>query len=528
MKFTQNRGVDAVQLGREVMPDKILVANCSALSKKYGERGLKLILQAVGTLVAADKKKGLTAQLIDISSATAMKKFKAKAVTLAKSERQCKDAVDAIYRAFTPSYLVLLDGPDVLPHVILDNPALGDGDKDVPSDLPYASDAPSGSRDAAAYASVTRVVGRIPGITAATDPSFVVKQILAAANFTTRRRGDYLNHFAISAEVWNKSTAQSVDNIFGSPAIKLCPPTQSPAVSKLLAPLSHFINCHGAEVDPKFYGQRQSQYPIAMTSDDVTKGAKRNALIAAECCYGAQLYDPALAQGQWPISNSYLGAGAVGFFGSTTIAYGPAEGNGSADLLTQYFLINALNGASLGRACLQARQKFVLGEKMEDPINLKTLAQFILLADPSLQPCRAEGEQAAINAKAVDDEASRRTRRVALVAAGKSAADSSGYPGKQLARPSKRLSTLVLKLARGHGFGARAKDLVGFSVVGRGHYAVEMKARGVEQKVLMLMEHRRPRGKALKAMPKGLRQTHIFVTHTQDDRIVEVAEYVRR
>lgn len=508
------------------MPDKILVTNYSALSKKYGGNGRKAVLDAVKALAAADKARGLTTQLVDISDAAAMKKFKGAAVRSALNERQCKDAVDAIYAAAKPDYLVLLDGPDVVPHLILDNPAGNDGDQKVPSDLPYASDAPFTKRDAAAFAAVTRVVGRIPGVTEAKDPGLLIKQIKAAAAFKPLKRADYLGHFAVSASVWEKSTEESVNNIFGSPAIKLCPPSESPAVAKLLAPLCHFINCHGAEVDPKFYGQKGQQYPTAMTSDDVAKGAKRNALVAAECCYGAQLYDPVQAQGKWPISNAYLGAGAVGFFGSTTIAYGPEEGNGAADLLTQYFLIDALAGASLGRACLQARQKFVLGEKMEDPVNLKTLAQFILLGDPSLQPCRAEDKAAA--PEAVEPTAARKTRRIALVAAGKAAADSSGYPGKPLARAPKKLHELVVKLARRRGFRARPDNVAAFQVVGGGNYGAEMKARGVEQKVLMVVEHVRPRGRAAKALPKGLRHTRVLVAHAQDNRVVEIAEYVRR
>lgn len=55
-----------------------------------------------------------------------------------------------------------------------------------------------------------------------------------------------------------------------------------------------------------------------------------------------------------------------------------------------------------------------------------------------------------------------------------------------------------------------------------------MKARGVKQKVLMLIEHHTPRGKAMKAMPTGPQQTRVFVAHAQDNRVVEVAEYVRR
>jgi hypothetical protein len=323
--------------------------------------------------------------------------------------------------------------------------------------------------------------------------------------------------------VWRQSTEESVDNIFGSKAIKLCPPTKGSG--NLLTPLAHFINCHGAETDPNFYGQRGKQYPVSMTSDDVSRGAKRSTLVAAECCFGAQLYDPNDANGKWPIANAYLGAGAAAFFGSTTIAYGPAKGNGSADLLTQYFLIDTFAGASIGRACLQARQKFVLEQKMEDPVNLKTLAQFVLLGDPSLQPCPTQVPDAKELAEFVDESAARKMRRVALVAAGKAAADSSGFPGKRVARRAKKLHGVVQKLARQRGFRARSQDLAAFHVVGGGTYGKELKARGVEQKVLMLVEEHKTGGAKAVDLPKGLRNVRILVAHAQDNRVTSLTEY---
>lgn len=45
-----------------------------------------------------------------------------------------------------------------------------------------------------------------------------------------------------------------------------------------------------------------------------------------------------------------------------------------------------LDGASLGESVLKARQQFVEGNAQMDPINLKTLAQFYLLGDPSIHP----------------------------------------------------------------------------------------------------------------------------------------------
>ena len=109
-------------------------------------------------------------------------------------------------------------------------------------------------------------------------------------------------------------------------------------------------------------------------------------MVAAECCYGAELYDVRETGGEPGICNTYLYHGAYGFFGSSTVAYGPADGNGSADLLCQYFLERVLRGASLGRAALEARQQFTRAASVLDPVDLKTLAQFSLMGDPSVHP----------------------------------------------------------------------------------------------------------------------------------------------
>jgi hypothetical protein len=512
--------------GELAMTDKIIVTNCAALQKKYGAQSLKSILDSVKDLIAADKLRGLATRIVDISDAAEMKKYKGKAVTGPRNERQAKEAVDAVYKATRPDYIVILDGPDVVPHITLVNLVPKDEDKVVPSDLPYACEAPF-SRNPAKFAAVTRVVGRIAGLTGAKAPDFLIKQIDAAARYKSLRRADYLPHFAISAQVWQQSTALSIQNIFGVGKIEICPPTRSPAVWNLLSPLTHFINCHGADHDWRFYGQQRKSYPVSMANADVAKGAKRNAMVAAECCYGAQLYDPADADGQWPISNTYLSAGAVAFLGSTTIAYGPSKGNGSADLLTQYFLIDALAGASFGRAFLQARQRFVLGEKMEDPVNVKTLAQFILLADPSLQPCRAEGARAEAIAQGVDEAGARAIRRVFLKAAGQGAADSSGFPGKKASRAPKKVHNLVTKIARDRGFRMKAKDIEYFDVFGGDDYARAMKARGMKPKVAVLTRHDR----APKPLPEDKRKwskIRVLVAHTQGDRVTEIAEYFSR
>jgi hypothetical protein len=97
------------------------------------------------------------------------------------------------------------------------------------------------------------------------------------------------------------------------------------------------------------------------------------------------------ANGQAGICNTYLAAGAHGYFGSSTIAYGPASGNGQADLICQFFLKHVLSGSSTGEAALRARLDFIQLLSVAEPTDLKTLAQFNLMGDPSLHPVHVAG-----------------------------------------------------------------------------------------------------------------------------------------
>src|SRR4029078_11256141 len=81
----------------------------------------------------------------------------------------------------------------------------------------------------------------------------------------------------------------------------------------------------------------------------------------------------------------------------------------AADLLVQYFLLEVLGGASLGRAALRARQRYVREIVDLDPTDLKTLAQFMLLGDPSIHPVRSAATP--VSAKAAGAEVGLRQRR---------------------------------------------------------------------------------------------------------------------
>ncbi len=375
--------------------DKLVVTNFAALRAKYGANGTAELRDAIEMLVAADAARGLVTQLLDLSSGSQMRALHGQAVPNPDHQRATKQAIDVAYRAIAPDYLVLLGSIDVIPHQHLTNPLFtpedpdGDSDRFVPSDLPYACEAPYG-RAIRDFRGPTRVVGRLPDITGAREPSVLIQLLETAARYRTRPREAYEGYFGQSVYWWRASTGLSMRSLFGYCDQLKTSPSQGPNWSRAdLAPRVHFINCHGAPADPSFSGQSDEDSedcPDAHRADHVDDRISDGSVVAAECCYGAELYDPKHADGHPGICYAYLGSGAYGYFGSSSIAYGPSSGNGWADLVCRYFVEEVLRGASLGRAVLEARHRYLLGMSVLQGEDLKTLAQFNLRGDPSIHP----------------------------------------------------------------------------------------------------------------------------------------------
>jgi hypothetical protein len=453
------------------MTDKIIVSNRTALTKKYGAAGLKRIKTAVDALIAADAKRGIKSRLVYLDNAVAMKGFKGGAVTYPGDPRQNKEAIDAIFKSANPDYLMIMGAIDVVPHQDLSNP-LFDPPDDEPDqfaygDLPYACDAPY-SRDIAKFKGPVRVVGRLPDLTGGKEPSYLISLLSIAANYRSRDATAYGAYFGLSTFSWRKSTKLSLFNMFGnSDKMTLAPPAGPTHPAARLAPLTHFINCHGAQASPEFFGEKGNSQPVSLTSNGIKGKIKPGTIAAVECCYGAELYDSVAPALPLPICQRYLVQGCYGFFGSTTIAYGPEDGNGSADLITQYFLLAVIGGASLGRAALVARQRFVKQTGELDAADLKTLGQFNLLGDPSVAP--AEVKSVTNIPKGVSLEESgreqRRERRAKLHIEGKmleaSKPTASRKSGK--VRKSATIDKALASIAREAGIG-RSKRFTAFDV----------------------------------------------------------------
>lgn len=527
---------------KTISPDKVVIANRSGMTSKYGSSGVADIYAALQTMIAADQVRGLLTVVVDIDDAVQLLPFATAPIINGADQPGAKRVVDAIDTAIAPDYFLLLDGPDVIPQIkLLPVAGLNDGDTDIPSDLPYASAAPF-SYSPNDYLAVTRVVGRLPMPVGSTDAVGFVKLIETCSSHVPQPASAYNTYFAISTDTWKTSTQLNLSALFGSHAgLSVSPVAGHSVIDASLGAMTHIINCHGATNDPRFYGQQAKSFPIAMHSAQVAPFVMKGTIVAAECCFGAELYDPSLAAaGVAPMSVMYLLGGAAAYVGSTNIAYGPFNTNGQADLMAQFFIDAVLKGASTGRAMLQARQRFVSSQKMADPTNMKTLAQFVLYGDPSivcvnaLPPVGAAVavgqavEEVLTTAKTIfekiidrDDERSgRKARRIGLKGIGETLASSATHIG-EVVQASSIVRKRIQEIADARGFG----DIELFKVGGGRAFRQAAKAIRGNQQVAVASQTETHYDE--RSGTKHL-VTRILVAQVLGDGIVAVNETVSR
>ncbi len=445
--------------------DKLIVTNRSALKRKYGNAGFTKIETAVKALIKADAKKGMNSRIVYLDDAT-LRSYGATPVRHDTNQKENKVAIDKLYSHFHPDYLLILGSRDVVPHIKLVNLTNDEDGRLIDSDLPYACDK-GHSQNGKDFLAPTRVVGRLPDITGGKDPSYLVQVIRNAIAAVPLPGEKYKDYFALSAKEWNGSTAASVINMFNDiSCLQFSPRASGPYKAELQARV-HFFNCHGARRDHQFFGQHGKQYPVAYSSSFIDRKLRPGTFVAAECCYGAELYDVPQG-GRMSISNTYLFRNAAAYVGSTTVAYGPADGQGSADLITQYFVVNVLKGYSVGRAFLEARQKFIaVSGPRFDAVEMKTIKQFLLLGDPSVHLVLTHREELVLEngklkKKAVSAIKSVRTdRRKRLKENGLTMGSISAAPKKK-ARSSVK-STQFAGVLKQLKFGEHSAAVFGFS-----------------------------------------------------------------
>jgi hypothetical protein len=510
--------------------DKIIVTNKRALEAKYGNNTSKII-SALNKLIASDKTKGIISSLIFMDDKISMKSFSSRAVKNFSIAKENKTAIDDLYWYFSPDYVMIVGAWDVVPHVRLKNliAKKEDDDRLINSDLPYACEAPY-SNLIGNFLSPTRVVGRLPDIVGGDDESYLIKLIENCIASQPRKVSEYSTYFSLSAKVWKGSTSQSLKYLFPDvTSLKLCPDAEGPYLKSDLSSKIHFFNCHGAIAEPEFYGQSGDNYPVSFQSDFIAGNIKPGTVVAAECCYGADLYHPREGSSKKGIANTYLENNALGFVGSTTIAYGPATGQGSADYITQFFVKGIQKGSSLGRSFLEARHKFIeLSAPKFDPVELKTIAQFILLGDPSVQLVEISPKNVGVEEgtsgeeKLMANKNNRKDRRLRMTVKGVFLGQIAHAPHAKKTKVAPAMKKKLHTILRQHDFTVKEGTSFDFR-----------NAKGVfknlDKSVVryhMFVEHKQNEKLATK-FPK-LKRTKIIIIKESDSVITEVRKYERK
>jgi hypothetical protein len=409
---------------------KLSVTIKGRLEHKYGPK-LKQIDAAIQAWIKADAKKhSICTVHVAVDDSAAMLRVwrdhfpeapRVRPVSGRITAPKIKRVIDHLWKRLNPEYLVLFGGHDIVPMFEVLNPAFGQGvgeseDKDekVRTDNPYASSLPFRSLKRRSYLVADRVIGRIPDMAPGkvnrsaeasggteSDPGWFVDYLKTAKNWQSRPRRFYArSSYAICSQEF-KDPARQCMRFIGRPESDLLtsPPTMDrskPSQHRISARL-HLIKCHGNQLDPNFWGNGK-RWVKAVRSATLKTHLKRNTVVGTMCCYGAQIYPPSdpntRYRGQWPMASTYLRNGALGFVGSTMMAWVGPDTMMYADYVAGGYLKYVLQGASIGRAFLDSKMNYV-GAILQQGNALdlgdeKTLIEYILLGDPSIHPVTSQ------------------------------------------------------------------------------------------------------------------------------------------
>lgn len=423
---------------------KLSVTVKRRLERKYNPAALQQIDGAVKRWIEADDKRGIQTVHVAVDDPTDknMKELGLTPVSGKATPEKIKQAIKHLWDKLEPDYLVLFGGDDVVPMFEVPNPTFGwpeDTEKTVPSDNPYATRLDFSRSDPRSYVVPDRPIGRIPDMVSApndtarnSDPAWLLDYLETATNWKPQDENFYKLRYAICTGEAKDAATEFMQKAFAKRSLTfICPPisdNSTPARNRLSARL-HVIKCHGNRRDATFWGyesadeeNQKGTWKPALTSATLKARLKPSTVVAAMCCFGAQIFSPfdpkAKPPGAWPVASTYLRKGALGFVGSTRMAWVGRSDMGPADWIVQSYLKNILAGASLGGAFLACKQDYHSHYTLEDHVytkdEQKTLVEYILLGDPSIHP--VSSPQISAGGLAVPGRRRRRAARVKLAA----------------------------------------------------------------------------------------------------------------
>jgi hypothetical protein len=389
---------------------KLSVTVKSRLEKKYGQAGLQQINKKVKDWIEADAKRGIQTVHVHVDDSTEMNAQGVGPVLGEATPENIKQAINDLWNKLypTPHYLVLFGGEQIIPMFQVPNPSgwlESEPDAVVPTDNPYATHLPFlPAEPTDSYLIPERAIGRIPDMVDDPDPRWLCDYLETAINWKPKRKSFYNLPYAICTAEAKEAATDSIQKALGKFDLHpfVCPPDDdsSPNTRQKLTAGLHMIKCHGNKQDATFWGfseadERTKDHPCpAITSATLKSSPKPFTVVASMCCFGAQIFSPsdpnARSPQAWPIASTYLRKGALGFVGSTMMAWVGRADMGPADWIVQGYLKSVLTGESIGNALLVSKQDYQSHNSLADNTfasdEQKTLIEYVLLGDPSLHP----------------------------------------------------------------------------------------------------------------------------------------------
>jgi len=300
--------------------------------------------------------------------------------------------IEGVAGKINPRYLFLIGGHEELPMALYTDPT--PHDQDIGSDHGYAalSNRDFGDGNHEVSMASRFLVGRLPiGVGASLDE--LQTYFRNALDYSAWAGDRAKKVFAATCTIWepaSKAVAQSL----GGPLVLTSPALNHEQLHAYLgAPYDClYFNVHGSSNNPSWWGQGLNLSPEVAKPENFRQLPSIN-IISSEACYGARF--EGLPHGESAMMTC-LYHRSLGFFGSTRIAYGPAEvPNWGADTVVREFLQPFCGstawqniGISLGEAAGNARfslaHDFGIGRPDLLPILLKTFLEFNLFGDPTL------------------------------------------------------------------------------------------------------------------------------------------------
>ncbi|MCU0490271.1 MAG: hypothetical protein MUD01_01590 [Chloroflexaceae bacterium] len=465
----------------------VAVVHSEPIRRQFGESAAYAVEQRLALLAEALRGRGINLHIADLdqpetlATCDELQGIRAEpgAAGLAGFVRRVGSAQNQISQPLDT--LLLVGGDAIVPFARMPN-SVPDGDNEILSDTPYACDSP-------AHVVPSRVVARLPD---GNDAEFLLALLdrmidhhrngSGNASWWQRiapmRKSVRTSHVgaAYVAEAW-LSAARAV--MSGSMAeetpLLSCPPTMAENLGQRLPSAAlMYLNLHGAEGSPNWYGQARGHaggatpnLPIAWTPQQVAKLNWKGSFLLSECCYGMEIVGRGVAES---IPLTALAGGAQVCIGSTVNAYGSEEPPlVAADLLAQFALQSLTGDQPAGQAWLHARAQFAATMERQqgylDDLDIKTLLSFVFYGDPWATFTGGNGGTQAAT-RPVSKASAKRVQQVTLVE-GDVAPATLARARTRLASlfPRLNLSSLVVRGSAGGPGGGKApgSDALTFS-----------------------------------------------------------------